>query len=153
LQLTIRASAASSQAQGLWANERLILVGRTFFALSVIAFGIQHLTHAEFVTRVVPGWPAWIPGRQLWARLFGTALIAAGTAILVRFKARAIALILGATIFISFLFLYLPRLSESPNAGGLWVKAFKALALCGVAFILAGSSARNEIRWPGPRRD
>jgi uncharacterized membrane protein len=122
------------------------LVGRIFFALSIIAFGIQHLIHADFVTRVVPGWPAWIPGRQLWARLFGAALIAAGTAILVRFKARGIALILGATIFISFVFLYIPRVAQNPTAGGLWVKAFKALALCGGALLVA-RTLPIESRW------
>ncbi len=64
-------------------------------------------------------WPAWIPGRQLWARLFGTALIEPK-----RWRS----------------------VGESIQGPGSVRRLFEALAFSGVAFILAGSSARNEIR-------
>jgi hypothetical protein len=37
--------------------DRMPLVGRTFFAVGLVAFGILHVVYGDFVTRVVPGWP------------------------------------------------------------------------------------------------
>jgi uncharacterized membrane protein len=62
--------------------DRISLVGRVFFAIGRVAFGILHVIYRDFVTRVVPGWPAWIPARLLWVYLTGATLIAGGAAIL-----------------------------------------------------------------------
>ncbi len=54
-------------------------VAVSFFAIAMVAFGVQHLVYWEFVTRVVPKLPAWIPWHSFWAYLTGVVLIAAGT--------------------------------------------------------------------------
>ena len=53
----------------------LVSAGRLFYAIGIIAFGLEHLVHADFVTRVVPYWPAWMPGHALWAYAVGLALV------------------------------------------------------------------------------
>jgi uncharacterized membrane protein len=105
----------------------------------MIAFGIQHLVYGEFVTRVVPKLPAWIPWHSFWAYVTGFALLSAGIEILFRKQMRLAASLLGSLFLLSFLLLYLPALLVSPPLGGLWTNAGKALALCGGAFLVAGS--------------
>lgn len=116
---------------------RIVLLGRTALAIAMMAFGVQHLVYRAFVTRLVPGLPAWIPGQPLLASLFGIALIAIGLALLLQFKARAAALWLGSVILLSVVLLYLPRLAADPHNGGLWTNVGKALTLAGGALIAA----------------
>jgi uncharacterized membrane protein YphA (DoxX/SURF4 family) len=125
-------------------SDRLISIGRMFFAIGLIAWGIQHLASGDFVTRVVPFWPAWMPARMLGAYLVGAALIAAGTAIILHLKARAAALAFSLFVFLSFVFLHLPLAASGPLWGGAWTSAGKALVMCGGALCIAVSLAERE---------
>jgi uncharacterized membrane protein len=124
--------------------DRLISIGRVFFAIGLIAWGIQHLASGDFVTRVVPYWPAWMPARALGVYLVGAALIAAGTAILLHLQARAAALAFSVLAFLSFVFLHLPLAASGPLWGGAWTSAGKALVMCGGALCIAVSLAETE---------
>jgi uncharacterized membrane protein len=134
----------------------LVLPGRLFFAIAIVAFGVQHLVHGAFVTRVVPWWPAWMPAHPLWAGAVGLALIGAGAAILANRRTAAVASVLGAALLLSFLCLGLPMAAADAPLGGAWTRAGKALALAGGAFLVAqttgGTTAAGLARlWPlGP---
>jgi len=118
--------------------DKLTALGRFFFAIPMVAFGVQQIVYLEFVTRVFPK-AAWVPGHSILACVFGALLVAGGAAIMIEKAARLTALLLGAVILGSFALLYLPLLvTNSPN-GGLWTSAGKALALAGGAFLVAGS--------------
>lgn len=117
----------------------LTTLGRFFFAIPMVAFGAQHFAYLDFVTRVFPRPPAWIPGHSFLACVFGALLVAAGAAIMIEKAARLAALLLGAVILGSFVLLYLPLLITTPPNGGLWTNAGKALALSGGSFLVAGS--------------
>jgi uncharacterized membrane protein len=119
-------------------------LGRVFFATGLLAWGIQHFASGGFVTRVVPYWPAGIPGRALGPYLVGAALVAAGTAILTQLKARAAALAFSVLAFLSFGFLHLPVAAGGPLWGGAWTSAGKALVMCGGALCLAVYLAETE---------
>ena len=112
-------------------------VALSFFATAMVAFGIQHLVYGEFVTRVVPKLPAWIPSHSFLAYMTGSVLIAAGVAILFHKQARPASLLLGSLILLSFFVFYLPLLLATPPFSGLWTNAGKALALSGGAFLIA----------------
>src|SRR5262245_52286374 len=118
---------------------KLAAVGRYFFAIPMMAFGAQHITQLDFVTRVCPKLPLWIPARVLLACVLGGLLVAAGAAMMVEKAARLTALLLGAVILSSFVLLYFPLLITNPPNGGLWTSAGKALALSGGSFLVAGS--------------
>jgi uncharacterized membrane protein len=119
---------------------------RFFFAIAMIAFGIQHIVYGEFVTRLVPKLPAWIPQHSLWAYVTGLVLIAAGIVIvLLPSAARIVSSLLGVLILLSFFIFYLPLLRVSPPLGGLWTNAGKALALSGGAFLVAASPTQAGI--------
>jgi uncharacterized membrane protein len=118
----------------------LIRVGRIFYAIGLIGIGVQHFVFADFIPVIVPAWPGWIPGRPFWAYAIGAALIAAGLAINFNWKGRTVAAILGAAILILVLIAHVPaQLAGYPWHLGSWTNAFKALALSGGAWVVAGS--------------
>ena len=119
-------------------------VGRLFFAVGLIAWGIQHLVSGDFVTRVVPTWPSWIPGRTFWAYAVGAGLIVAGALIILHMKARTAALTFGVLAFLSFVLLHLPLAAKDGLWGGSWTSAGKALVMCGGAWCIAVSLAAAE---------
>src|SRR5262245_48841814 len=118
---------------------KLTTIGRFFLAISMVAFGAQHFVHLDFVTRVFPKLPLWIPARVFLACVLGAFLVAAGAAMMIEKAARLTAMLLGAVILSSFLLLYFPLLLTNPPNGGLWTSAGKALALSGGSFLVAGS--------------
>lgn len=113
-------------------------IGRLFFALSMVAFGVQQLVTAGFI-RLVPPLPEWIPRHSLWAYLIGIVLIVAGVAIGAERWARWAAAVVGALILLSILFLHLPLVTTDPLVGFMWTNPFKALAMLGGVIILAGA--------------
>ena len=119
--------------------DKLAGVGRVFLAVAMLAFGAQHFVYLDFVTRVFPELPAWVPAQAFLACVFGVFLFASGVAIMVERSARLTSLLLGAVILSSFVLLYLPRLITTPPNGGLWTSAGKALAFSGGSFLVAGS--------------
>jgi uncharacterized membrane protein len=118
---------------------KLAGVGRFFLAVAMVAFGAQHFIYLDFVTRVFPKLPAWVPAHTFLACVLGAFLLASGVAIMIEKSARSAALLLGAVVLSSFLLLYLPLLITTPPNGGLWTMAGKALALSGGSFLVAGS--------------
>ena len=117
-------------------------LGRYFFGLSMVAFGIQHFFDSRLTVRIGP---PWILGRPLWACVVGAVLIAAGGAILFGKKLRLAATILGTMIFLYSLLFYLPRIAAHPRDPGPWTSGFELLALSGCALVL-GTTRPSEAR-------
>lgn len=141
----------------VWRLTTIRPLGRAFFAIAIVAFGMQHVIHRDFVTRVVPWWPEWIPGRPLWALIVGALLLGTGMAILTGARTRIVATLLGWAILLSFVLLGLPLAAADVPLSSSWTKAGKALALSGGAFLVAQSvlaaskSAAPESAMLGPR--
>ena len=119
----------------------LASAARFLFAVSIIAFGVQHIFYGEFVTRLVPKLATHNAHRLLGAYAVGIVLLGLGGAILFRKTARVAAAVLGGLIMLSFVFFYVPMLVTTPPLGVAWTNAGKALALAGGALLIAG--------WPG----
>src|SRR6266849_2088894 len=84
-------------------------LGRYFFALAFVAFGIQHFVYARFVAGLGP---PWYLGRPLWVCLIGVAFVAAGAAIIIRKKHDLAATLLASIAFLYFLLLYVPKIID-----------------------------------------
>lgn len=119
-------------------------LGRLFIGIAMVAFGLQHLVYGDFVTRLVPKLPGWVPWHSFWAYLFGAGLAVAGVGIILGKKARVAATLLGGIVLLSALLLHLPQVVANPHLGGVWTDAGKALALSGAAFLIAGSLTRES---------
>src|SRR5258708_32249043 len=87
--------------------DKIASPARFFVAISMVAFAIQHFVHGEFVTRLAPKLPPWVPWHPFWAYLAGAVLIVAAAAIMAGRKARLAATMLGGIILFPALFLQL----------------------------------------------
>ncbi len=116
-------------------------LGRYFFALAFLAFGIQHLVFGRFAAGLGP---PWIPGRPLLAYLFGLIFVAAGTAIIIRKQTHLAATLLASIAFLYFLLLYVPLIIKHLHDPLPWTRGFEILAMCGAALVLSSSLPGEE---------
>lgn len=117
--------------------ERFTTLGRLFFAVALIASGIQQLVNTSFV-RLVPKLPAWIPWPGFWAGVVGVFLIVAGAAIAAQKGTRLAAVLLGVIFLLLLGLLYVPQILANPSTGFIWTNPCKVLALLAGTILLAG---------------
>jgi uncharacterized membrane protein len=113
---------------------RLAPLGPLFLGGFLLLGGIQHFVYADFVAKLVP---AWIPQPRFWVYFTGVALIAGGIGIIVPKTVRLAALLSGIMILLWVVLLHIPRAMADLHVPGETSGVFEALALSGVAFILA----------------
>jgi uncharacterized membrane protein len=116
-------------------------LARILVALSLVVFGVQHFIYGGFVATLVP---AFMPGRLFWAYFVGVAFFAAAVGILTKMLARAAATMLGVMFFLFVVLLHIPRIVGLSRDGNEWTSGFVALAMCGVAWVLASASPLEE---------
>ena len=118
-------------------NKKMLLtVGRIFFSIMLIVFGIDHFLYADFVAPLVPD---WIPGHIFWTYFGAVALIGSGSCILLKIKIRLVGMLLGTMLLLWFIILHIPRAIADPYAekGNEITSVFQALAFSGIAFVIA----------------
>lgn len=125
----------------------MLLLGRVLFAAGLAALGAQNLILGNFLAELQPV-PAWLPGRVLWAYLTGALLIGAGASIIANKRVRLAGALLGLTLFLWVLLLFLPKLAGDPRNGGAWTSGFEIFAMGGAAWILAGRAASERVLAP-----
>jgi uncharacterized membrane protein YphA (DoxX/SURF4 family) len=123
--------------------------GRLLFAAGIACIGVQQLIYGDFRPVVLPLWPAWLPGHIVLAYLVAIVLLVAGLAILTGIKARQAAGFLAILFLLLLLLFHLPfQWSHNLYFLGAWGDAFKALALSGGAFAVAGSLSPDHKTFP-----
>jgi uncharacterized membrane protein len=110
--------------------------GAALLAAFLVVCGLQHFAYREFVTLMVP---EWLPERRFWTYFTGVALVAGGTGLLLPRTARLAASLSALMIFLWVVMLHLPRAVALPNHAFETAGVFEALALSGVALVVAGS--------------
>lgn len=116
-------------------------IGRYFFALTFVGFGIQHFVYGRFAAGLGP---PWFTGGPLRAYLTGVVLVPIGAAIMLGKKARMAATALGMILFLFFLVIHAPRIVTQLHNPGPWTSGFEILALSGCALVLASSLPKEE---------
>lgn len=122
---------------------RLAPVGRILLALFLVVAGMQHFAYADFVTTLVP---SWIPAQRYWTYFTGVALMAGGVGLVVPRTARPASAMSALMIFLWVLLLHIPRAFAGPNHANETAGIFEALALSGVALLIAGTTTRARFR-------
>jgi uncharacterized membrane protein YphA (DoxX/SURF4 family) len=126
--------------------DTLARLGRFFFALSLVAFGIQNFVYKGFVTGLELT-PEWIPGHTFWAYFMGAVLLAGGVSIAIDKKAPLAAALLSILYFASLLLVRVPKIPLMYDVSGRTV-IFETLTICCGALVLAGTrrSGRTGFR-------
>ncbi|WP_353069224.1 hypothetical protein RBB75_00775 [Tunturibacter empetritectus] len=124
----------------------LLKVGRLFFAIALVFFGVEHFIYVGGLKGPIPG-PPWIPGPHPMAVLAGAVLIAVAVCIVTEKMARLAAAFLGVALFLYVLSLQLPRLIAHPHSPDPWTSGFELLALMGGAFVLARIETPDGLRF------
>src|SRR6185369_5130732 len=122
-------------------TKTLAAVPRFFIGVPSIFYGVEHLLHPEYV----PGiplqklTPEWIPGRIFLSYLVGVILILAGLCLVVNKKTRMAATVLGLTILLTVLWIYLPMLIAAHRDVVALNFFFDTLLFSGAILLLASS--------------
>lgn len=115
------------------ATRKILYTGLFLFAIAWIGVGIQHFMYLKFVATLVP---AYMPMRELWAALTGSAMILAGISFLLRLKVPLAALLLSVMMMVFMLMIHAPKLITTPRDIIAWTRALQDCAILGAAMML-----------------
>jgi len=146
--LTVRKEGLREQGH-FQALEWLVPFGRTFFAVPLLLFGLQHFV---FLNEVKEAVPSWMPWHIFWACLVGAALIAASLSIATGIEAALAALLTGIMLFLFVLMIYIPNLILNPHDPLAIEGPCRDLALSGGALALAGTLGMADRKQPGKKQ-
>ncbi|HUO92469.1 MAG TPA: hypothetical protein VMU22_06085 [Rhizomicrobium sp.] len=114
------------------------------FGLCCLVFGMEHFSYENETAAMVPKYLPY--GQVFWARLTGTAHIAAGLGILSGIRARLAAQMLTAMFLAFQVLVHIPTLLHDPSTHFSWTINAVNLALVGAAWIVA-DSLRGRSVW------
>jgi len=136
-------AASFTEQKSLTGNKPLLVLGKIFFSIMLIVFGIDHFLYTEFVATLVPG---WIPGHVFWTYFAAVALIGSGVCIMLNIKMKLVTLLLGIMLLLWFILLHIPRAIADPkmDKGNEITSVFQALAFSGIAFLLSALSQSKQ---------
>jgi uncharacterized membrane protein len=120
-----------------------LLLGRCCLGVFMMLGGIQHFIYPDFVANLIP---AWIPGHPFWVYFAAVALIAGGAGLIFPKTVRLAATLTGVMLLLWVVLLHVPRAvaAADPQRRNEWTAVFEALAMSGIAFVLAGSLPREK---------
>jgi uncharacterized membrane protein len=119
-------------------RDGFLTLGRFCLGSFLAVCGVQHFLFVPFVTSLVPG---WIPGPRVWTYATGVFLIAGGVGLMFRRLARLAGALSGLMVGLWVVLLHVPRALSAVERGAPseWIAVFEALAMSGIALVLAGA--------------
>lgn len=120
-------------------NEMLFSLGKYFFAIPILIFGIFHFTNAGGMAGAVP---SFIPGSLFWVYLTGVALIAAAVSLIINKYVKLSMQLLALMLVIFLLTIHLPAALDNMMAGAPML--LKDLGLAGAALVFASLEKEEE---------
>lgn len=117
-------------------NRTMVLIFRYAFGLCMPVYGLVHFLYPEAVASWVPN---WLPGHLFWAYFTGVAHCAAGLAVLTGVLARLATKLFAIMISLWIVLMHIERVAATPHDRHEWTTLFIAVAICGAAWVLAGS--------------
>jgi len=121
-------------------SKALITAGSYIFAISLFVFGVQHYMYAQFIANLIT---SWIPAKLFWAYFVMAVFFAVGISIIIRKFVQLSTALIGLMFILWVLILHLPRVISNNKSEAGWTSMFVALAMSGVAFLIAGSVKRT----------
>ena len=127
--------------------DKIMPLGRLFFAIPMAVFGSEHFTLTADIATLVP---RWIPAHTFWVYLVGIAFLCAALSIAVLVQTRLAAALVGMTLLIFVFVMDLPAVVANPSNRFSWALALRELAFSGGALAFAMSPGSTRPRQPSP---
>ena len=121
---------------GFVASEKGVRIARMLFGLALIVFGLAHFIGLTYTTVLIPD---WLPWHVAFAYLTGSALIAAGVAVLAGVYARLAAVLATAEIGAFLVLVWVPRVAAGNVKAFQWNETVVTWALMAGAWVVADS--------------
>src|SRR5688572_6334277 len=122
--------------------ELLTKIGSKFYGVCIAVHGIQQIIYSKFLPVILPPCPSWIQELKVGAWIVGVILIIMGAAIVFEKRTRTVSLLVAGIFLLLAVCWHVPyQLLINPHGNylGTWAHAFKALALSGGGFVIAGA--------------
>lgn len=118
------------------------ILGRIFYALPFIAFGLTHLTQPGVMAAYVP---AFIPGGVIWVYVTGIAMILAAISIISGRLIKTSSLLLGLMLLTFVATIHIPGMfnPDLPQAM-IMTNLLKDIALMGGALVIGGTAKKKK---------
>lgn len=118
-------------------------LGRIFFAVPFLMFGLNHFMYAKMMAGLVPH---WVPGGITWIYLTGAFEIIAALSIITKIQARLVCFLLAVLLLVYILTLDLPGMGSADQNMKMaaMVSLFKNIGLLGGALFLAGELGKKD---------
>ena len=126
---------------------RLATIGRCFFSITMIVFGLQHCVYAVFRTGFVFG-PPWILRSPVFVAAIGIVLVLTGLGITTGYKASLAGYVLAGLLLLYVVVIYDPRVAANIRNPGNWTSGADLLCMCGAALVVAGMEPRGSTSIP-----
>jgi uncharacterized membrane protein YphA (DoxX/SURF4 family) len=121
-------------------RDKIISIGRIFFATGLFGIGVQHLIYDNFIPVMVAWWPSWVIGGPILAYLVGAFLMVTGLVIVFGKRPRTLATLSGILFLVFIVLFHIPRhIIDHAYTLGDWTNTFKEFAFSGSAMVVAGS--------------
>lgn len=122
-------------------------IPRIFIGVPSVFYGVEHLLHPEYVPSIPLDKlsPEWIPGRIGLSYFVGVVLILSGVCLVVNKKAYLTATVLGLTILLTVLWIYLPMLVVARTDVVAMNFFFDTLLFCGAVLVLANAVKKGRV--------
>jgi uncharacterized membrane protein YphA (DoxX/SURF4 family) len=124
------------------ASSPLTTLGRIFYALAILGFGIQYALYGH-LRRGLPLCPTWLHPNQILAYVLAALFIAAGLSLLIPWRALTVSLLLG-LLLLGSSFLYLMHFNYVAYDSDGRTLFLECLSLAATALILHGLSAGSQ---------
>ncbi len=120
--------------------DKLVALGRLFFAIPLAVFGAQHFVQTAGIMGLMP---PWIPAHLFFVLLVGVCLIAAGLSIATRIQS-SLAAFLAAVMFVCFeALMILPGAVADPRNRFNWIIVLREFTFCAGALSIAAAQAET----------
>jgi uncharacterized membrane protein len=129
------------------ARKRLVAVACFLMAIPIGFFGIEHFLNPGFAPGIpqddpaltVP-MPSWLPAHVLWIYLAGSVFVLSAIAMMTRRYARPASLLIGATVLVIIILVYIPlTIARAADVGNGLNYLSIHFALAGSVLMLAGA--------------